>query len=85
MCVTPGRKTDRSDAEWLVHLLEYGLLRGSFIPSAQIKAARDVIRYRTKLTESRTSELQRLGNVRQDIGWLRPARSPSIHLPAPVQ
>ena len=42
----PGRKTDLSDAEWLVHLLECGLLRGSFIPPAQIKAARDVIRYR---------------------------------------
>ena len=41
---------------------------GSFIPPAQIKAARDVIRYRTKLTESRTSELQRLGNVLQDAG-----------------
>jgi transposase len=64
----PGRKTDLSDAEWLVHLLECGLLRGSFIPPAQIKAARDVIRYRTKLTESRTSELQRLGNVLQDAG-----------------
>jgi transposase len=64
----PGRKTDLSDAEWLVHLLECGLLRGSFIPPAQIKAARDVIRYRTKLTQSRTSELQRLGNVLQDAG-----------------
>ena len=49
-----------------MHLLECGLLRGSFIPPAQIKAARDVIRYRTKLTESRTSELQRLGNILQD-------------------
>ena len=43
----PGRKTDLADAEWLVHLLECGLLRGSFIPPADIKAARDVIRYRT--------------------------------------
>src|SRR5512135_866246 len=64
----PGRKTDLSDAEWLVQLLECGLLRGSFIPPADVKAARDVIRYRTKLTESRTSELQRLGNVLQDAG-----------------
>jgi len=64
----PGRKTDLSDAEWLVHLLEYGLLRGSFIPPADIKAARDVLRYRTKLVESRTSEMSRLGNVLQDAG-----------------
>src|SRR3954468_3466663 len=33
-----------------------------------IKAARDVIRYRRKLVEHRTSELQRLGNVLQDAG-----------------
>jgi transposase len=64
----PGRKTDLSDAEWLVHLLECGLLRGSFIPPAEIKAARDVIRYRTKVVQSRTSELQRLGSVLQDAG-----------------
>jgi transposase len=64
----PGRKTDLADAEWLVHLLECGLLRGSFIPPADIKAARDVIRYRTKVVQSRTSELQRLGNVLQDAG-----------------
>src|SRR5690349_8443353 len=30
----PGRKTDLSDAEWLVNLLECGLLRGSFMPPA---------------------------------------------------
>jgi transposase len=64
----PGRKTDLADAEWLVHLLECGLLRGSFIPPAGIKAARDVIRYRAKIVQSRTSELQRLGNVLQDAG-----------------
>ena len=64
----PGRKTDLSDAEWLVHLLECGLLRGGFIPPADIKAARDVLRYRRKLVESRTSELSRLGNVLHDGG-----------------
>ena len=45
----PGRKTDLADAEWLVQLLECGLLAGSFIPPAEIKAARDVIRYRAKV------------------------------------
>jgi transposase len=64
----PGRKTDFADAEWLVHLLECGLLRGSFIPPADIKAARDVLRYRAKVVQSRTSEVQRLGNVLQDAG-----------------
>jgi len=64
----PGRKTDLADADWLAHLLECGLLAGSFIPPADIKAARDVIRYRTKIVQSRTSELQRLGGVLQDAG-----------------
>jgi transposase len=64
----PGRKTDLADAEWLVQLLECGLLAGSFIPPAGIKAARDVIRYRAKVVQSKTSEVQRLGNVLQDAG-----------------
>jgi transposase len=64
----PGRKTDYADAEWLVHLLECGLLKGSFIPPAEIKAARDVFRYRTKIAQQRVSEIARLGNVLQDAG-----------------
>jgi transposase len=64
----PGRKTDFSDAVWLVHLLECGLLAGSFIPPADIKAARDVIRYRAKVAQQRVSEIARLGNVLQDAG-----------------
>jgi transposase len=64
----PGRKTDFSDAEWLVHLLECGLLAGGFIPPAEIKAARDVLRYRTKVAQQRVSEIARLGNVLQDAG-----------------
>src|ERR1035438_2742913 len=64
----PARKADLADAEWLVRLLECGLLGGSFTPAADIKAARDVIRYRAKIVQSRTSELQRLGGVLQDAG-----------------
>jgi transposase len=64
----PGRKTDLADADWLVHLLECGLLAGSFIPPADIKAARDVIRYRAKVAQQRVSEIARLGNVLQDAG-----------------
>ena len=64
----PGRKTDLADADWLVHLLECGLLAGSFIPPAEIKAARDVFRYRAKVAQQRVSEIARLGNVLQDAG-----------------
>jgi transposase len=64
----PGRKTDLSDAEWLAGLLECGLLAGSFIPPAEVKAARDVIRYRANVAQQRVSEIARLGNVLQDAG-----------------
>jgi transposase len=64
----PGRKTDLADAEWLVQLLECGLLAGSFIPPADVKAVRDVIRYRAKIAQARVSEIARLGNVLQDAG-----------------
>jgi transposase len=64
----PGRKTDLADAEWLVQLLECGLLKGSFIPPAEIKAARDVFRYRAKVAQQRVSEIARLGSVLQDAG-----------------
>jgi transposase len=64
----PGRKTDMADAEWLAQLLECGLLAGSFIPPAEVKAVRDVLRYRKKIAQERVSELARLGNVLQDAG-----------------
>ena len=48
----PGRKTGYAGAEWLARLLECGLLAGSFIPPAEVKAARDVIRCRTKIAGS---------------------------------
>jgi len=63
---TPGRKTDVSDAEWIADLLRHGLLRGSFIPSAQQRAWRDLTRYRTRLVDERTSEVNRLHKVLQD-------------------
>jgi transposase len=64
----PGRKTDASDAVWLAELCEVGLLRGSFIPPAEIAAIRELARYRRKLIEERTRENQRLRKVLEDGG-----------------
>jgi transposase len=64
----PGRKTDAVDASWLAELLECGLLKGSFMPPEDIKAVRDVLRYRRKIIQQRASETQRLGGVLQDAG-----------------
>ncbi|MEI7546855.1 MAG: IS110 family transposase [Actinomycetota bacterium] len=62
----PGRKTDVNDATWIGQLLECGLLRGSFVPPAEIRELREVTRYRRQLTEERTREVQRLDKVLQD-------------------
>lgn len=64
----PGRKSDALDAVWLAELTECGLLRGSFIPPKEIAVIRELTRYRKKLIEARTSELQRLGKVLEDGG-----------------
>jgi len=58
-----GRKTDVQDAEWIADLLRHGLLQGSFIPSAQQRALRDLTRYRTRLIDERTEEVNRLQKV----------------------
>ena len=56
------------DSEWLAQLLECGLLRGSFIPPKDIAAIRELTRYRKKLIEERTREMQRLSKVLEDGG-----------------
>jgi len=42
----PGRKTDVNDATWMVDLHAHGLIRGSFVPPAQIQALRELTRTR---------------------------------------
>jgi transposase len=56
----PGRKSDVTDAEWLAQCLQCGLLRGSFVPSTQVREWRDLTRQRTKLLDTRTSVVNRL-------------------------
>lgn len=62
----PGRKTDVKDAAWLCQLLEVGLLHGSFVPTPQIRALRTVTRYRARLVQLRTSEVQRVEKTLED-------------------
>lgn len=62
----PGRKTDVKDAEWIAELLSHGLLTSSFIPSAPQRELRDLTRYRTKLVEERTREINRLQKTLED-------------------
>jgi transposase len=62
----PGRKTDVKDAQWLAQLLQYGLLKASFVPAAPQRALRDLVRYRTKLVQERTQEVNRVQKVLED-------------------
>jgi transposase len=62
----PGRKTDVKDAEWIADLLQHGLLRASFIPSAPQRELRDLTRYRTRLVEERAREVNRLQKTLED-------------------
>lgn len=64
----PGRKTDVKDSEWLVQLLECGLLRGSFVPPPPIRELRDITRYRVQQTRERSREVNRLQKVLEDAG-----------------
>lgn len=56
----PGRKTDVKDSEWIADLLRHGLIAKSFVPPPPIRELRDLLRYRTKVVQSRTAERNRL-------------------------
>ena len=62
----PGRKTDVKDAEWIADLLRHGLIKPSFVPPKDIRQLRELVRYRTKLTQSRTAERNRLLKLLED-------------------
>jgi transposase len=62
----PGRKTDTKDAEWIADLLQHGLLRPSFVPSAPQREIRDLTRYRTSLVEERSRIINRLQKTLED-------------------
>lgn len=59
----PGRKTDGEDAVWLATLLRKGLVRGSFIPPAEVRALRDLCRMRCNLVGDRASASQRIEKI----------------------
>ncbi len=62
----PGRKTDMTDAEWLAQLMQYGLLKPSFIPPRPQRELRELVRYRQSLVEERTRVVNRLQKVLED-------------------
>ena len=63
-----GHKTDAKDCARLAELLECGLLQGSYIPPRELKEMRDLVRYRVKKVQARTSEIQRLDKTLESAG-----------------
>ena len=57
-----GNKTDRKDAKWICDLYMCGMVKPSFIPPADIRQLRDLVRYRYKLTCMITGEKNRAHN-----------------------
>ena len=50
-----GRKTDQQDAEWIADLTRLGLIKPSFVPPAEFRALRDLLRTRRGMIQARTT------------------------------
>lgn len=57
-----GKKTDKKDAKWISDIFKHDLVSGSFIPPADIRQLRDLVRYSIKLTGYNTGEKNRAQN-----------------------
>lgn len=57
-----GHKDDAKDSKWIAELFCFGFVKGSFIPSKDIRILREFTRYRSKLTNMRSSEKNRFQN-----------------------
>ena len=57
-----GKKTDKKDGKWIADIFKHDLVSGSFIPPADIRQLRDLVRYNVKLTNYTTGEKNRAQN-----------------------
>ena len=57
-----GKKTDKKDAKWIADIFKHDLVSGSFIPPADIRQLRALMRYRCKLTNFNVGEKNRAQN-----------------------
>jgi hypothetical protein len=56
----PGRKTDMTDCQWLATLHAHGLLRGGFVPPANIRKLQDYQRLRADHLIGAGSQVQKM-------------------------
>ena len=57
-----GKKTDKKDSIWIADMFKHGLVEPSFMPPADIRQLRDLMRYRNKLVNIRSGEKNRFQN-----------------------
>jgi transposase len=62
----PGRKTDAKDCEWIAQLLQYGLLRASFVPPAPMRELRELTRQRVQLINEKSAVVNRIQKILED-------------------
>jgi transposase len=62
----PGRKTDVRDCQWIAELLQFGLLKPSFVPPPVIRELRDLTRERSQLVADRARACLRIQKVLED-------------------
>jgi transposase len=59
----PGRNSDVNDATWMADLLAHGLIRGSFVPPAEITALRELTRTRKQFVREAARHTLRIQKI----------------------
>jgi len=62
-----GQKTDRIDARRIAEYLQYGLLRGSFIPPQPIRELRELTRMRAHIQQDRNRVVNRIARLLETV------------------
>lgn len=62
-----GQKTDRIDARRIAEYLQYGLLRGSFIPPKPIRQLRELTRMRVPIQQDRNRVVNRIARLLETV------------------
>ena len=62
-----GNKTDRMDAGRIAEYLQYGLLRGSFVPPKRIRQWRELTRMRVHIQQDRNRVINRIGRLLETV------------------
>jgi transposase len=62
-----GQKTDRIDARRIAEFLQYGLLRGSFVPPPSVRHLRELTRMRVHIQQDRNCVINRIGRLLETV------------------